>query len=209
MPEGLTVSVGYADELRRILPLWRNICSRIVVATDMSDDATVAVCSGLADVYRTKRFYEGGASFNKGGAMELVRTRLSADDWVVVFDADIIPPASIDFSGLTPGNLYGAPRRYEDGRLIREGGFPGYFWIFHGTDPALGREWFTSWKHAGCYDSEFEKKWPRDKKIKLPFNVTHIGEHGQNWWGRGNLAGMKKMQDERNRLRSYQHERVV
>lgn len=75
------------------------------------------------------------------------------------------------------------------------GGFPihrnvnewaGYSQIFHANDPVLGEPpWHeTDWESAGAADSFFQQKWVRERKIRLPFNVLHLGEAGQNWYGR-------------------------
>ena len=33
-------------------------------------------------------------------------------------------------------------------------------------------------------DSIFQRKWPRQNKIRPPFDVLHIGTAGSNWYGR-------------------------
>ena len=208
--EGLTISVGFSVELSQTLPRWKRFCDRIVVATDASDRDTWRVVESIpgCDLHRTDVLYANGASFNKGAALEEARHRLHGDGWVLVFDADILPPDVIPWDMLVPGNLYGAPRMGDRGQLIPDGGLPGYFWMFHQSDPVLRESpWFSSWKHAGCYDSVFERRWPREKRIRLPFTVTHLGETGTHWWGRGKTQAMLDMLAERKVKRSYEHER--
>jgi hypothetical protein len=207
--EGLTVSVNYSYELSLTLPRWKRFCERIIVASSEADTDTAAVVAGIpgCDLFRTDVFYANGATFNKGAALEQARRQLRADGWVFVFDADILPPTVIPWELMVPGNLYGCRRLNQTGQTIREGGLPGYFWMFHSSDPVLTEPWFTSWKHAGCYDSEFERRWQREKRICLPFNVSHIGQHGQNWWGKGNIEAMREMERLRREKRSIEHER--
>jgi len=74
-----------------------------------------------------------------------------------------------------------------------QGEFAGYMQIFHADDPALGtppfnalnNPWYeTNWRHAGGADSFFQRKWSREKKLRPPFNVMHVGTTGINWCGR-------------------------
>ena len=65
--------------------------------------------------------------------------------------------------------------------------FAGAFLLWHASAPHLQgkRPWFgTNWRHAGGYDSDFYFAWPEDKRYRLPWDVLHIGDHGQNWFGR-------------------------
>lgn len=211
MTQGLTISVNYSDELRQTLPGWKRLLGRVIVVTDYDDEATAQVAlENNCEIFKTTRFYANGATFNKGGALEEARRHLFRwDAWIAVFDADIIAPDRIPWDQCSPGVLYGAPRMLEDGRVLMEREWPGYFWLFHGTDPRLNQEpWFTEWKHAGCYDSEFEQRWPRNMKVKFPFPVRHIGQTGRNWWGKGNDSAMEVMIAERKAKRSHQHERL-
>lgn len=80
----------------------------------------------------------------------------------------------------------------------------GYTQIFHASDPVLipcahcghtkemhplarcrGYAWHdTAWRHAGGADSFFQKRWKDSNKVRLPFEVLHIGPAGVNWCGR-------------------------
>lgn len=64
--------------------------------------------------------------------------------------------------------------------------FAGYSQIFHASDPVLGHPpWHqTNWTHCGGADSFFQAKWPEARKIRPPFEVLHLGDAGQNWFGR-------------------------
>lgn len=69
-----------------------------------------------------------------------------------------------------------------------QGEWAGYTQIFHAEDPVLvkkGTPWHdTNWIHAGGADSFFQAMWPKAKKIRLPFEVLHLGPPGENWMGR-------------------------
>jgi len=62
----------------------------------------------------------------------------------------------------------------------------GYTQIFHASDPVLGPPpWHDiTWKTAGGADSFFQAKWPRERKVRPPFEVLHMGPAGANWCGR-------------------------
>jgi hypothetical protein len=65
----------------------------------------------------------------------------------------------------------------------------GYTQIFHAEDPHLGPPpWHqVDWKHAGGADSFFQEKWgkgPSHRKVRLPWQVFHLGPAGTNWMGR-------------------------
>ena len=59
--------------------------------------------------------------------------------------------------------------------------------------------WEIDWVHAGGADTEFQHRWPENKKVWLPFLVTHLGTPFQNWYGRSNQNAMKAMLEERSR----------
>lgn len=78
------------------------------------------------------------------------------------------------------------------------GEFAGYSQIFHAEDPVLGLPpWHqVDWKHCGGADSFFQAKWgsqvgwkpgmpqQSSRKVRPPFEVLHLGQAGQNWYGR-------------------------
>jgi hypothetical protein len=114
-------------------------------------------------------------------------------------DADIVLPRNADFSRIQPGNLYGArrcmcldPRSWDEGEewsqyeISPEGELAGYFHLFHGSDPIVQKRplYGTRWRHGGGYDSDAEQKWPRSRKVWMPFTVLHLGEPFTNWLGR-------------------------
>ncbi len=42
----------------------------------------------------------------------------------------------------------------------------------------------TTWVHGGGSDSFFQKRWPKGKKVRPPFECLHLGSAGVNWHGR-------------------------
>jgi hypothetical protein len=66
------------------------------------------------------------------------------------------------------------------------GEWAGYSQIFHAEDPHLGpAPWHeVDWVHAGGADSIFQRKWPREAKVRPNWEVLHLGDAGKNWFGR-------------------------
>lgn len=199
---GLTVCVGdqYAELLEQSLGRWIDGLDNLIVVTDMKDELTAQICQNKCAVpYRTNRFYEDGAMFNKGGAISEAAEFFLGDHWCLLFDADIMSPVDfrekIEAANPIPGNLYGT-RRYEGSpdRLLPDGEIAGYFMLFHGTDPNVRRKPFTqSYTHAGCYDSELMLRWPGERRKWLNMPVEHVGLTGKNWCGIGNDAAMQQL----------------
>ena len=198
---GLVVCVNYADFLARTLPRNASHFDHIVVVTTPDDVATRAVVHGCdhAELFVTQAFTKHGAVFNKGLAIEEGFDFLGRDGWMCVWDADTVMPRDMDLNDLPPNRLYAPrrricskPERWDDGEdwrrfpRYRDREFAGYFQLFHASDPVLAtRPWYgTHWRHAGGCDSDFQAKWPRERKVRLPFDVLHLGKPGVNWAGR-------------------------
>lgn len=68
------------------------------------------------------------------------------------------------------------------------GEWAGYSQIFHADDPVLrarGTPWHeTDWRHAGGADSFFQRLWPRERRVRPPWECLHLGEAAANWCGR-------------------------
>ena len=125
---------------------------------------------------------------------------MGREGWLAIMDADVVWPAALVLAEFAEGNLYGPRRRMmtDVGRAVPEekfwGSYPlhgdreyaGYSQIFHAEDPHLGiPPWHeVNWRHAGGGDSFFQALWPEAKKIRLPWEVLHLGEAGKNWCGR-------------------------
>lgn len=62
----------------------------------------------------------------------------------------------------------------------------GYSQVFHADDPALSgcTTWHElNWRHAGGADSFFQARWPKELKLRPPFECLHLGPAGTNWCG--------------------------
>lgn len=227
---GLTVCVNYSEVLSHVLPWWLCGLDQCVVVSDSHDTRTHSLISTYCDpnvhLYVTDAFYKN-AEFNKGGALaEAVENLdlLYLDEWICLFDADIMPAPLWwhALSGIEAGFIYSAPRwqadRVDDAgrhdlKPIEEGpdGLCGYFLLFNANDPHLPdrpEPIFTSWQHAGNYDTVFTMRWPHECYRMLPLRFVHIGTE-RNWWGVGNGQKMDEMYRKRRRRgMDWQHERV-
>lgn len=218
---GLTVCVNYSDFLSISIERWKEGLTSLTVVTDSEDEAThqLAERAGV-NLFITNAFYEDGAKFNKGKALEQARKFLPWEDWFLFFDADIVPMhrwlSGLRILELKPGALYGARRFQHTGAgpmpilRIDPAMFPlindapcdgGYFHLFHTSDPVVQVEpgadlLETCWSHAGVYDSKFKMRWPKDKWIGHVTNVLHLGER-ENWTGRGDREGMTELMKKR------------
>lgn len=200
----LLVCVDYADLLAITLPYNLHHFSELWVVTSLEDKATqdlVLSCSPKCRLITTNLFYADEARFNKFRAVEHGFDMMGREGWICNMDADVLWPKDAKLPNLEIGKLY-APLRhmFEDvtqpippeahwhmcpvHRNVNE--WAGYSQIFHATDPVLGSPpWHdTSWIHAGGADSFFQAKWAKENKIRPNFNVLHLGEAGQNWFGR-------------------------
>ena len=202
--QGLVVCVQYDDILALTLPFTVRHFDKIVVVTASFDVNTQATISryGMIEPHITDVFYEDGAVFNKGAAVEEAITKLDPEKWTVIFDADIIMPRDLNLRDLDADTLYGPHRwnvpnkpayyaaiatpNFNLTGLVKMGDkeFPGYFQLFHPGAAALKeRPWYsTHWKHAGGCDSDFQAKFA--KRVRLDFPVLHLGMVHTNWHGR-------------------------
>lgn len=206
-PNAILVSVDYTDLLRLTLPRNRHHFDKVLVVTSTENyehvRAVARPCGAL--VYGTNAFYEQGAQFNKWLALEEGLDALGRRGWLCVMDADVVWPGVLPDFQLRRGCLYAPYRRMMNdladlsvGGLPPEerwleylrhpnvGEFAGYSQIFHAGDPVLGDPpWHeVDWRHAGGADSYFQARWPTDRKVRLPFEVLHLGPAGVNWCGR-------------------------
>lgn len=222
---GLVVSVNYADCLALGIGFWKLGLESLTIVTDSKDKQTARLAEIFGcNLFQTDVFYERGAKFNKGAAMEAARKVMPFEDWVLMFDADVIPDPrwrqTLMQSDIEPGALYGATRYQHPDPLSkiiedRKAGWTlpapitalrripdapcdgGYFHLFHASDPVVQVEpgadlLETCWSHAGVYDSKFKMRWPSNRWKVSPVNLVHVGER-ENWTGRGDREGMKKL----------------
>lgn len=202
----ITVSVDYGDLLGVTLVNNAFLFDRHVIVTAKHDAETIEVCKRHnVECFVTNAFYERGAAFNKGAAIERAFDFVGRNGWFCLLDADVILPLKASLHiGLDPSCLY-VPERYvapnprlvvgadfhpanwENNFSLRSGEeFAGYCQIFHSSaEPLKSRPWYpTNWKHAGGADSEFWRKWSIKKRLRPPFRVLHLGPDGVNWAGR-------------------------
>lgn len=216
---GLTVCVDYADHLAYSLPLWLPDLASLMVVTAYADHDTEAVCAYYGrqiptplTLYRTDAFTLHGATFNKGLAMEEARQHMPWEDWILFFDADIVPPTNwrLGLGDLQLGYLYGC-WRYSPPSYVREPddcvGY-GYFQLFHSRDPKVQHTPLleTCWRHAGNYDSAFLLSF-RSMVKALPIPLVHLGERG-HWWGRERPRATAEMLARRAGLGIHPSERL-
>lgn len=225
---GITVSVDFSDYLALTLPKNAPHFERTYVVTVPKDEKIEAICFQVEHVgiCETNTFYEHGAAFNKGAAINEVLERMYAacpGSWVVLWDADILMPEHMDIGDPKIGCLYSARRRECTDLIAVKPGvaaiganwteYPlatdldaewgGWFQMFNLADPVLAEQpmYPVDWRHAGGSDTDFSKKWPAEKRIRLPFNVLHLGETRKNWCGRATrrLDGTMPENAEKNR----------
>lgn len=217
----LSPCVDYADFLGRSIELWHRGADEFVVVTHARDEQTVELCRthGIR-THITERFFIAGAEFNKAGALADAFASLEKvsirNRWWLLIDADVQPPNDwrklIESEILSPGNIYGARRRSEDGKPIPDATVVGFFMLFSDSDPHARKEngrIFDDWHNAGSYDSEFVSRWPPDRRIILQnMSLVHFGQTGRNWCGRGKDAEMRRMVAERIRRGGWRHENL-
>jgi hypothetical protein len=217
---GLTVCVDYAEFLSVGIFRWLDGLASLTIVTSPHDEETMALArvDPKVQIVVTDLFYRDGAAFNKGRAMEAARLEMPWTDWILFFDADVVPPddwgRQIADINPYPQALHGAYRFEGDRDHLDDRGQPpcaydvpgvGYFQLFHSTDPrvqtAPGEPLIdVCWTHAGNYDNRFMDRW-RAEGIRvrpLPFRLAHIGER-ENWFGRGKREDFLAMQAERRR----------
>ena len=200
-PRAVVVCVEYHDTLAVTLPTAQAAFASVLVVSSPADTKTAAVAATAgADLLTTDLFWWGGAAFNKGVALDEGLKRLGRDGWMAVIDADVVFPPDVDWSTLRPGCL-NVPRRRQFGSIagwgprvnplalpvVDEGTeFPGYCQVWQADDPATVAPplYPRRWRHAGGCDSEFMWRWPAEKRIRLPWDVVHLGPLNRNWHGR-------------------------
>ena len=94
--EGVVVCVRYGDYLSWSLPGNRSLFDRLVVVTAPDDTLSQSIAGRYgATVVTSERFSDGGAVFNKGRMLNDGLKALRLDDWLLVFDSDILLPKTL------------------------------------------------------------------------------------------------------------------
>ncbi len=202
LPKAIITCVDFDDILQITLPQNVKYFDQILVVTASHDKRTIRIAQSSPHVmpYETNAFYRDGAKFNKGLAIENALDFIGRDGWIVTLDVDIIVshPLSIYINQLDTECLYGARRRmcynpaeykeanWEKYPIKMDGEIPGCFQLFHASASVLhDRPWYgVGWTHAGGYDSDFEAKFRPNHTRWLPFEILHLGQDGENWYGR-------------------------
>ncbi len=198
---GITVCVNYHDLLA--ITLVRNIrfLESCWVVTHPNDHSTKDVCRKVPNVHvlETNAFYEGGAKFNKGLAIEQGFDAMGRKDFILIWDADILLHDQFTLPPLEVDKLYYSQRRiledphlwtpafhwdYAEPTTDRDG--VGFFQLFHADSNTIkARPWYdTTFCHAAGGDGYFAARWPEHKKHLLPLPVLHLGPRDRNWFGR-------------------------
>jgi hypothetical protein len=113
--EAVTVSVGYADFLREVIPYNLQHLDRWLIVTDARDQATREVCrQHNLEFLATDDFYRDGAGFDKARGVDRGMQLLAHDDWVLHLDADVVLPPhtrhTLRAADLDRRSIYGADR---------------------------------------------------------------------------------------------------
>lgn len=203
------VCVKFDDLLALALPHNRQHLDDLLVVTTPWDEATKEQCRKFdCRIFETEAFYDDGADFNKGKAVEQAVDTLRRQGHILIFDADIVFPADmrtrLEMTHLHPAALYGVRRRqcddlatfkkaladWDDPSILQipDQEIAGYYQLFHTADPRLRRRpWYTTdWRHAGGSDSDFHRRWRGQgaKRWIENFHVMHLGDTFSNWCGR-------------------------
>lgn len=198
--------VEFDDYLEITLPWNVGHFGKVLVVTSLKDKKTELLANSFENScsYATDAFFDDGAPFNKGKALEEGLDILGREGWIMVLDADIVLPEALEPgpNGWELGKLYSPYRRLcgdPGARGEPWGGFPygpeydvhpdefaGYCQIFHALDPKLVKKPWYPQNHptAKCCDSEFWWRWPVEKRIRPHFEVLHLGPLRENWEGR-------------------------
>ena len=200
--KGIVCCVNYADLLKITLPRNAKHFKEVLVVTHPDDRKTLDVVGTVpnARAFTTEAFYEHGAVFNKGLAMEQGFDVLGRAGWILIHDADVILPDDLKTDiGLRDGYLYGMRRRilhdparwnpnvdWNNCPISADRVIAGYFQLFNGSHVDLEKKpWYdVTFAHAGGCDGYFQSRWKYDRKVWLPTYCLHLGERDQNWWGR-------------------------
>lgn len=219
---GITICVEYDDLLSITLPRNVRHLTECLVVTSPDDVRTQKLASDIPDVRLlvTDAFTRHGSEFNKGLAMEEGLQTLRDDSPIIIWDADTLFPDTMRLPPVLPDCLYGPTRRmledpstyydrmdWEKQHRTVDVEYPGFFQLF---DPGSGclqdqPYWYDpTFAHAGGGDAFFQTLFPH--KVRLSFDVLHLGPRDANWFGRttqrldGNNVSTEQVQSRQQRM---------
>jgi hypothetical protein len=202
--------VNYSDFL--VLSLAENVKiidpKFITVVTDSSDILTKKLCETFGvNCVVTDRFYDDGAVFNKGKAINEGINSLVNPEWILLTDADIIFPADfltiLNEKTVNVEKLYAASRymcrsydtylKYKENTIALSeiGGVHrcppvGYFQLFSYGNTGLtdkNKIYPENSIDASWSDMLFADKFPQ-KECLPNMKLIHLGDDSKNWKGR-------------------------
>jgi hypothetical protein len=210
MIEAVVTCVNYADYLVHTLPHLAKQVDRVVVVTSLSDSETVAVCKSVqkAILVQTDAFFESGAVFAKGRAINQGMNYLSLSDWVLFTDADMLfhsfttthPRIRRCLYTMRRKSIIGADAlaRHLNGEEVAGGEIPmiwhkdsvvpsGYCQLYH--FPTCPRYYPATSHAADKDDMAFSKTWPAEhRKLIRGLYAYHLempdATKAANWRGR-------------------------
>ena len=106
--------MGYADFLVETAKANRGLLDDRVIVTSPDDTDTRDVCRKLSLRHVLSEDYKRGGSCNKGRLVQRGIDQVSAADWILHIDADVVLPRSfremLALAHLDPDTIYGADR---------------------------------------------------------------------------------------------------
>ena len=211
--EAFTICVNYSDYLEYTLPWNYQLADRFVVITSSADIDTRRLCDRLGvECLVTDVFYDHGASFNKGAAINEGFKTIQFNDWVLHIDSDVIvlgdwEKVKRSLPSKRKDHIYGIDhrlglsgshedllnwinkysKRKEELEYIDNTGFGplGYFQLFHSSyfEKYPRSQWYP-WMFSGCNESDLFFNGQFKGHEFLDLECIHFGECGKNWFGR-------------------------
>jgi len=200
---GLCVCVDFGDYLDYTMQYNRSIFDTVTIVTTDKDYETKRVCHKYnLNVVVTKRLYEDDAPFNKGKAINDGYLEMDKEDWICIFDADIIFPFFHNIlHKLDQTMLYSIPRKdinitkhisnitqsshENELRLCSDECLIGYCQLFHSTSINTKHLYHEKFPTARRSDTKFSKRFAIDKNIYIANLLCyHISQRNINWSGR-------------------------
>jgi hypothetical protein len=151
--EAVTVCVGYADFLAATAPENAPLLDNWIVITSPDDEETRMVCRKHNIFHILSEDYKRGGPFNKARMINRALDQISAKDWILHVDADIVLPRQfrnlLEWADLDERCIYGADRQrvigYDKWKAFKQyvGGWDNHThelgWWWHPEYPNMSR----------------------------------------------------------------------